>query len=215
MSRRGELATRSPTRRPTGVAIVEDRATIRESVALLIESATGFHCVGSYASMEEALERIGPPGTDVVLVDLVFPGMSGVEGIRLLRERCPEAAAVIFTVYDDDERVFDGLCAGAFGCLPKKTAPHVLLETIDVVAAGGAAPMPPEAARRVLDLLEWPCPEALEGRPEEIRVMKLLAVGHNHETAAHELGSTPERVGRVARSVYERLHEAFRTKSVR
>ena len=192
--------------RETGVAIVEDRATIRESVALLIGSATGFRCVGSYASMEEALDRIDPRETDVVLVDLVLPGMSGAEGIRHLRERCPDASAVVFTVYDDDERVFDALCAGALGCLPKKTAPRVLLETIGVVAAGGAAPMPPEAARRILGLLE---------RPDEIRLTELLAAGHNHETAARELGSTPESVGRLARSVYERLHAAFRTKSVR
>lgn len=214
MSRPGAAATTSPTGRQVSVAIVEDRATIRESVALLIESAAGFRCAGSYASMEEALERIGSEETDVVLVDLVLPGMSGVEGIGILRERWPAASAVVFTVYEDDERVFDALCAGALGCLPKKTPPGHLLETLDVVVAGGAAPMPPDAARRALDLLEDAHrPEAPEGAPpDEIRLLELLAEGHNHETAARELGSTPESVGRLARSVYERLHAAFRTK---
>jgi DNA-binding NarL/FixJ family response regulator len=190
------------------VAIVEDRTTIRESIALLIEAAAGFRCAGSYASMEDALARIGSETTDVVLVDLVLPGMSGVEGTGILRERCPGAAPLVFTVYEEDERVFDALCAGAFGCIPKKTAPHVLLGTIENVARGGAAPMPPDAARRALELMEG-------GRPDEMRLLELLAQGHNHDTAALELGSTPESVSRLARSIYERLHAAFRTKTVR
>lgn len=207
MSGPGAAATTSPTGRQVSVAIVEDRATIRESVALLIEAAAGFRCAGSYSSMEEALERIGSEATDVVLVDLVLPGISGVEGIRLLRERCPRASALVFTVYEDDERVFDALCAGALGCLPKKTPPRLLLETLEVVVAGGVAPMPPDAARRVLELLE-------DAPPEEIRLLELLAEGHNHETAARELGSTSESVGRLARSIYGRLHSSSRTKSV-
>jgi DNA-binding NarL/FixJ family response regulator len=187
------------------VAIVEDRATIRESIALLIEAADGFRCAGSYPSMEEALDRIISEETDAVLVDLVLPGISGVEGIRLLRERCPDASAVVFTVYEDDERVFDALCAGALGCLPKKTPSALLLETLEAVVAGGAAPMPPDAARRALELLD-------DAPPDEVRLLELLAEGYNHETAAREIGSTPESMGRLARSIYRRLHESFRTR---
>jgi len=207
MSKPGTVTATRLAGRSVGVAIVEDRTTIRESIALLIEAAAGFRCAGSYASMEEALERIASDETDAILVDLVLPGISGVEGIRLLRERCPAASAVVFTVYEDDERVFDALCAGALGCLPKKTPPRLLLETLEVVVAGGAAPMPPDSARRVLELLA-------DAPPDEIRLLELLAEGHNHETAARELGSTSESVGRLARSIYGRLHSSSRTKSV-
>jgi DNA-binding NarL/FixJ family response regulator len=197
----------------TAVAVVEDRKAIRENVALLIQAAAGFRCAGSYASMEEALLEIGPRGPDVVLVDLVLPGMSGVDGIRLLRRRCPEACFVAFTVYDEDERVFDALCAGALGCLPKTTAARALLETLASVAAGAAAPMPANAARRVLEMFRRiPRPEV---PPDEIRLLELLAGGHNHETATRELRLSRERVDRLARSVYERLHASFCTESVR
>ena len=217
MSGSVEPVTPAIAKRPTGVAIVEDRAAIRENVAMLIGSAVGFRCVGSFASMEEALEQIGRPCPDVVLVDLVLPGMSAVEGIGLLRDRWPGVAAVVFTVYEDDERIFDALCRGALGCLPKKTPPRVLLETLAEVAAGGAAPMPTDAARRLLQQFS---PKRLLGMfegvpPAEIRLLELLAEGHNHETAARELGSTPRAVSRTVRSVYGRLHASFRTKSVR
>src|SRR5262245_66035818 len=105
------------------VAIIEDRREIREGLATLIDGTDGFRCIGSFRSMEEALGQIGRDLPDVVLNDIGLPGMSGIEGIKVLKERYPDLQVLMLTVYDDDERIFDAICAGACGYLLKKTPP--------------------------------------------------------------------------------------------
>src|SRR5213593_3290771 len=133
------------------VAIVEDRREIRDGLAMIINGTPGFRCTGAYRSMEEALERIASDLPDVVLNDIGLPGMSGIDGIRILKERYPALVVLILTIYDDDECIFDALCAGACGYLLKKTPPARLLECIQDVVGGGA-PISPEVARRVITL---------------------------------------------------------------
>src|SRR5260370_421831 len=94
-------------------AVVEDQRDIREGLTMLINGTAGYHCTGSYRSMEEALDKIGAQPPDVVLCDIGLPGMSGIEGIRTLKERYPNLPLLMLTVYDDDDRIFDALCAGA------------------------------------------------------------------------------------------------------
>jgi DNA-binding NarL/FixJ family response regulator len=103
--------------------------------------------------MEEALANIGKDLPDVALVDIGLPGMSGIEGTRRLRERHPALLVMMLTVYGDDERIFEAMCAGACGYLLKKTSPARLLESLREVVAGGA-PMSPEVARRVVQLFQ-------------------------------------------------------------
>src|SRR5262245_42448601 len=133
------------------VAIVEDQQDIREGLAVLIGTTEGYACAGTHRTMEEALARL--PGTpcDVALVDIGLPGMSGIEGIRRLKERLPELILVMLSVYNDDRRIFEALCAGASGYLLKKTPPAKLLESLREAYTGGG-PMSPEVASRVIDL---------------------------------------------------------------
>src|SRR5262245_16765725 len=133
---------------PIKVAIIEDRREIREALATLIGGTDGFLRAGSYRSMEDALAKIGSELPDVALVDIGLPGMSGIEGLRILKEQYPKMLLMMLTVYDDDERIFDAMCAGATGYLLKKTPPARLLESLKEAVAGGA-PMSPEVARRV------------------------------------------------------------------
>src|SRR5947208_2185800 len=105
---------------PIKVAIVEDRREIREGLAMLIGGTEGFLCTGAYRSMEEALEKIGRELPDVALNDIGLPGMSGIEGIKILKERYPNLLVLMLTIYDDDDRIFDAICAGASGYLLKK-----------------------------------------------------------------------------------------------
>src|SRR5215831_3657241 len=135
------------------VAIIEDQPRIRDGLRMLIDGTAGYCCTGAYASMEEALPRIGSELPEVVLVDIGLPGMSGIDGIRRLKELWPDLALVVLTIYGDDKRIFDALCAGARGYLLKNTPPARLLESVREIMSGGA-PMSPEVARRVVDLFQ-------------------------------------------------------------
>jgi DNA-binding NarL/FixJ family response regulator len=198
------------------VAIVEDRREIREGLATLIGGTEGFRCTGSFRSMEEALARIGHDLPDVVLNDIGLPGMSGIEGIRILRERHPGLQVLMLTVYDDDDRIFDAICAGACGYLLKKTPPARLLESLQEAVAGGA-PMSPEVARRVISLFrEIRPPERADYdlTPHETRLLKLFVEGHNYKTAAAELGVTVHTVSFHLRSIYDKLQVHSKTEAV-
>ena len=129
----------------TTVAIVEDLREIREGLGRLISATPGYRCSGIYASMEEALQKIPHNMPDVVLSDIGLPGMSGIEGIRILKERSPALLILMLTVYDDNERIFDAICAGACGYLLKKTPSHKIIESIKEAREGGS-PMSPEVA---------------------------------------------------------------------
>ena len=114
------------------VALVEDRPDIRDGLVQILNHADGFACIGHYGTMEAALAQLPllPVQPQVVLIDLGLPGMSGLEGIRLLHERQPQLLLVVLTVFDDDARIFQALCVGAAGYLLKKTPPDRLLESL-------------------------------------------------------------------------------------
>lgn len=196
------------------VAIVEDQRDIREGLTFLIANTAGFCSVGAFGSVEAALA--GLPEADVVLIDIGLPGMSGIDGIRLLKERQPSLHLLALTVYDDDEKVFQALCAGASGYLLKKTAPARLIEALRDVTSGGSA-LSPEVATRVITLFrEFRPPEAADYRltPHETRLLKLLGDGHSYKTAAAELGSSVNTVGFHMRSIYTKLQVHSKSEAV-
>jgi len=198
------------------VAIVEDQPNIREGLRTLIDGTEGFRCNGAFGSMEAAIEGISCHLPDVALVDIGLPEMSGIEGIRILKQRHPRLAILMLTVYDDDKRIFEALCAGACGYLLKKTPPAKLLESIKEVATGGA-PMSPEVARRVVSLFrEIQPPEGArhELTPHEVRLLKLLVEGHNYKTAAAELDVSINTIRFHMRSIYEKLQVHSKSEAV-
>lgn len=204
------------TEEPIKVAIVEDERDIRECLSFLVSGTPGFACTGSFRSMEDALDKIGHGMPDVVLSDIGLPGMSGIEGIKLLKSRYPNLLILMLTVYDDDERIFDAMCAGASGYLLKKTPPVKLLESLREAVQGGA-PMSPEVARRVITLFrEIRPPERADYQltPHETRLLKLFVEGHNYKTAAVELGVSVNTVNFHVRSIYEKLQVHSRSEAV-
>ena len=197
-------------------AIVEDQREIREALTALINGTEGYRCTGSYRSMEEALEKIKADVPEVVLCDIGLPGMSGIEGISILKERYPNLLLLILSVYDDDERIFDALCAGACGYLLKRTSPVKLLESLREAVTGGA-PMSPEVANRVITLFrEIRPPERAdyELTPHETRLLKLLVEGHNYTTAAAELGVSYNTIKFHMRHIYEKLQVHSKSEAV-
>jgi DNA-binding NarL/FixJ family response regulator len=211
--RENQPAAASPTIR---VTIIEDRREIREGLAMLIGGTPGYQCIGAYRSMEEALDRIHQPLPDVVLLDIGLAGMSGIDGLRILKERHPNMLFLILSVYDDDERIFDAMCAGASGYLLKKTPPLKLLGSLREAVEGGA-PMSPEVARRVIALFrEIRPPERADYQltPHETRLLKLFVKGHNYKTAAGELGVTVHTISFHLRSIYEKIQVHSKSEAV-
>lgn len=198
------------------VAIVEDRREIRDGLGMLINGTEGYRVTGSYRSMEEALEKLGHNLPDLVLSDIGLPGMSGIEGVRILKERHPDLMIVMLSVYDDDDRIFDALCAGANGYLLKKTPPARLIESLREAATGGA-PMSPEVARRVVHLFrEFRPPERADYQltPHETRLLKLLVEGHNYKTAAFELNVSVNTIAFHMKHIYEKLQVHSKSEAV-
>jgi len=199
------------------VAIIEDLREVREGLAALINGTRGFSCSSSYYSMEAALAGISlQKQPDVILTDIGLPGMSGIDGIEILRERYPQVPIVALTVYDNDEKVFNALCAGASGYLLKNTPPARLLESIREVIDGGA-PMSPEAARRVVRLFrEFRPPETADYRltPQETELLKLLIEGHHKKTAAREMGISTNTVSFHLKNIYSKLQVHSKTEAV-
>ncbi len=199
-----------------GVAIIEDQRDTREGLSLLIDRTDRFECRHVYESMEAALAGIGHNPPRVALVDIGLPGMSGIEGVRILRERHPSIAPVLLTVYKGDDRIFEAVCAGACGYLLKTTPPARLLEAVTEIAGGGAV-MSPEVAMRVVELFrKTRAPEHPSTRlsPQELRLLKLLTDGHQNKTAAAELGISVHTVSFHLRSIYDKLHVHSRSEAV-
>lgn len=201
---------------PVRVAIIEDHHKFRECLEFLLNNTPGYRCVGSFRSMEEALEKIRAELPDVALVDIGLPGMSGVEGVKILKERYPALLTIINTVYDDDERIFDALCAGASGYLLKKTPPARLLDCLNEATEGGA-PMSPEVARRVLNLFrEIRPPEKAEYHltPHEVRLLRLLVEGHSYKSAAVKLNVSVKTISFHLQRIYEKLQVHSKSEAV-
>ena len=206
----------SMTTTTINVAIVEDQRAIREGLAWLIDNTPGYHCVGSFASMEAALAQISKAMPDVVLMDIGLPGMNGIEGVRELKQRYPAILVLMLTVYDDDARIFEAMCAGACGYLLKKTPPARLLESIQEVVEGGA-PMSPSIARRIVTLFSQIAPPAHADyhlTPHETRLLKMLVEGHSYKTAAAELGLSINTVSFHMRNVYDKLQVHSKSEAV-
>lgn len=197
-------------------AVVEDMRDIREGLTTLINFTDGFRCTGSYPSMEEALARLPGNVPDVLLSDIGLPGMSGIEGIRILKQRFPEMQILMLTVYDDDDRIFDALCAGASGYLLKRTPPAKLLENIREAMAGGS-PVSPEVATKVIKFFrEFHNPEREDYAltPHETRLLKLLTEGYNYQTAAEKLGVSYNTIKFHVRHIFDKLQVHSKSEAV-
>ena len=210
------VAPEEPASHSIGVLIVEDQREIREGLARLIDRAAGFRCVGHYRSMEAALAARPSAPPAVALLDIGLPGMSGIAGIEPLKSRHPEVLVLMITVHDDDERIFEAMCAGACGYLLKKTPPEKLVESVREVVSGGA-PMSPEIARRVVQLFRKVRPPERADyhlTPHELRLLGMLVDGHNYKTAAAELGVTVHTISFHMRHVYEKLRVHSKSEAV-
>jgi DNA-binding NarL/FixJ family response regulator len=193
------------------VSIVEDDADIRESLALLINGTPGFNCISTYGDCESAIAGIEEDPPDVVLMDLGLPGMSGIEGIRILKESVDEINLVVLTVHGESKLVFEALCAGACGYLLKDTPPAKLLEAIKETREGGA-PMSTQIARMVVGSFRTNPHAALTQR--ETEVLTQLCKGKSYKMIADTLFISEETVRRHIKNIYKKLQVGSKSEAV-
>jgi len=190
------------------VAIVEDNNDLREGLAQLIQGTPGYRCVGSYGDCEDFLGSVEKVRPGVVLMDIGLPGMSGIEGVQKMKARFPDIEVLMLTVFEDDKRIFDSLCAGASGYLLKKTAPAKILEAIQEIHEGGA-PMSAKIARRVLQMFQV-APRANSATAQltdrEQQVLASLVKGMSYKMIASAHSISIDTVRSHVRHIYEKLH---------
>ncbi len=201
---------------PIQVAIVEDDEEIRANLSHRVGGNASFRMLRSYGDAESALADLPRHKPDVVLVDINLPGMDGIECVRQLKPKMPDAQFLMLTVYEDNNRLFKSLMAGASGYLLKRTPPAKLLAAIREAYDGGS-PMTPQIARRVVQHFQDTPPPPLELQrltPRESEVLGQLAKGFRYKEIVDNLRISPGTLHSYIRSIYDKLHVHSRTEAV-
>jgi len=201
---------------PINVAVVEDQKEIREGLTYLINSSDGYKCAGAFANAEDALQSIPQLNAHVALLDINLPEMDGIACVRQLKPRVPSLQIIMLTVYEDTDRIFEALTAGASGYLLKRTPPAKIMESIADVHRGGS-PMSSEIARKVVQSFQKPNSspnetDQLTAREKEI--LTHLAKGFTYKEIGDEMFISDETVRSHLRRIYEKLHVHSRTAAV-
>ena len=198
------------------VALVEDDARLRKQLVQILEDIDDIECVIVCASAEEALEKIPSKNPDVVLMDIKLPRMSGIQCVTELKRILPEVQVIMVTVYEDSDRIFKALKAGASGYLVKSGPPEQLIAAIRDVFAGGA-PMSGHIARKVVQHfhLMGPAPsEADNLSPREKQVLDLLAMGFIYKEIGGNLNIGTETVRTYVKNICQKMHVRGRVEAV-
>jgi DNA-binding NarL/FixJ family response regulator len=202
------------------VCMIEDDPEISGHLAFLLQQAPGIRFLQSFSNCEDALREIPKLRPSVALMDIQLPGMDGIEGVRQLKATCPDTQILMLTVYDDPERIFQALAAGASGYLLKRTSLPQLLDAIREVHSGGA-PFSGNIARKIVQFFQTPAslppaePAALgDLTPREREILDRLAHGDMYKEIADKLGIALDTVRKHVRSIYQKLHVRTRTEAV-
>ncbi len=198
------------------VSIVEDDQKIREGLVILLEGSPGFRCVSAYESGEEAVEDIILKDPDIVLMDINLPGMSGIECVRKIKVFSPKIQILMLTVYEDTERVFQALEAGAGGYLLKRIPAAELLAGIADIYHGGA-PMTAQVARKVVHYFHKfeKKPDGIETLSKrEMEILDHLSKGLTYHEIGEALFISKETVHTHLRKIYEKLQVRSRSEAI-
>jgi DNA-binding NarL/FixJ family response regulator len=197
------------------VCIVEDMPDIRSGLESIIRQADGFLLLGSFASAEEALKGLPSLQPDVTVMDINLPGMDGIQCIRQLVQLCPATQFAMFTIYENNEQVFDALAAGASGYLLKNTPPDKILEALKELHEGGS-PMSAHIARKVVASFKVTATntaaDVLSAREKE--VLEGLAKGLLYKEIAAKLNISTGTVRQHIHKIYDKLHVQNRTEAL-
>ena len=200
---------------PIRVAIFEDNKLVRDSFEAILNGTDGFICTGSFSSCNSLVHDVKRSQPDVILMDIEMNGINGIEATKTIKQEFPSIKILIQTVFEDDDKVFSAICAGASGYILKKTTPAKLIEAIQEVYNGGA-PMSPGIASKVLTLFQKFAPpepkspdyESSNLSKREKEILLLMMEGDNFHAIAKKLFLSYDTVRTHVRSIYKKLHVA-------
>lgn len=197
------------------IIIIEDNRYMREGWTTILDFESDFVVLGSFESCEDAFETDQMGRADVVLMDIELPGMSGIEGVKHLQNEHPDLSIIMATVFDDDQNVFDALCAGAVGYLMKKVSPEELKQAIRDANDGGS-PMTPNIARKVIESFHNP-PSKDQGKElneRELEILQQLAKGKSYAAIGKTVFLSVDGVRYHIRNIYRKLQVSSRSEAV-
>lgn len=198
------------------VLIVEDDPEIRDWLQAVLKQTTGINCLLAYPDAESCIKQYEEKDPDVVIMDIHLPGMNGIECIRKIKPLKPNVQFIMFTVFEDDENVFESLCAGASGYILKNTTPEKLAEAIRELYGGGS-PMSPSIARRVISSFQKPDSSRSQYNkltPREKELLDMLSKGYRYKEIADKMFISVETVRTHIRNIYEKLQVQSRTEAL-
>ncbi len=202
--------------KPITIWVIEDNTRYRKSLSSLINNTHGMHCPHTFATCEEALALLSSDHSpEVILSDIGLPGMSGIDGIEKFKILLPNVHIVILTVYDDNDKVFNALCAGASGYLLKDSSPKKIIDSIKEVLAGGA-PMNMPIAHKVLEMFAQFKPKKSDyGLTErEKEILQRMVAGLTIQQIADKLFLSFHTVNTHLKNIYTKLHVNTRSSAV-
>ena len=190
------------------VAIFDDNKTFTDNLSLLFEGSEDYWLTGVFPNALNALQKVAKAQPDVIIMDIKMPEVSGIEAVKTIKQEYPAIQILMQTVFEDDDKVFAAICAGASGYILKGTPPDEVLEAIAEVYAGGS-PMSPSIARKVLSFfrsVNMPEPTFYDLSKREKEVLSFLVEGHSYKMIADACGISFNTVNAHLRKIYEKLH---------
>lgn len=199
------------------VAIFEDNRSLREGLAAMIGGTPGFECIGAFPNCNNILKNISTAKPDVVLMDIEMPGINGIEGVAMIKEEFPQIKILMETIFDDDEKIFNSICAGAEGYILKHTTPAEIMDSIKEIYEGGS-PMTPSIANRVLKMVkvrpELNNKESFDLSAREKEILICLVKGMSYKMVADTCFISIETVNVHIKNIYRKLHVHSKSEAV-
>lgn len=199
------------------VAIFEDNQSLRNGLYYLINGSEGFQCVGAFEDCSNLLRNLKNTNPDIVLMDIGMPGIDGIEAVKIIRSKYPDKKILMQTIFQDNEKIFDSILAGANGYILKNTSPIDILESIREIYEGGA-PMSPSIATKVLKMVSQQSPSpkvnSFNLSDREMEILRFLVKGMNNKSIADTCFISIETVRAHVRNIYEKLQVHSKSEAI-
>jgi DNA-binding NarL/FixJ family response regulator len=194
--------------------IYEDNARLRQSLELLLGDESGFEVLGSFEHCGNVQQQVQALKPNLVVMDIDMPGRNGIEGVKVIKQVAPDTRVMMYTVFDDDDRIFESICNGADGYLLKNTPPLKLIQALHDLAEG-AAPMSPYVAQKVFQhFRQQPPPPNYDITTREKEILQQLVAGNSYKMIADHCSISIETVKKHLQNIYSKLHVSCGTEAV-